>query len=65
MPSLASVKPKIALSAATTMSHTDASPAPPPSAAPWTRPTSGTGSASSARNIADTARASRTFSSCE
>src|SRR4029453_2771420 len=65
IPSFASVKPKTALSAATTMSQTAARPAPPPSAAPWTRPTSGTGSMSSARNIADIARASRTFSSCE
>ena len=34
IPSLVSVKPKIAASSATTMSHTAASPEPPPSAAP-------------------------------
>ena len=38
MPSFTSVNPNTALSSATTMSQTAASPAPPPSAAPWTRP---------------------------
>ena len=35
------------------MSQTAARPAPPPMAAPWTRPMTGTGSSSSARNISD------------
>ena len=43
MPSFTSVNPNIASSAATTMSQTAARPAPPPSAAPCTRPISGTG----------------------
>jgi hypothetical protein len=64
IPSFTSVKPKIASSSQTTMSQTAARPAPPPSAAPWMRPMSGTGRVSSAENIRAIARASRTFSSC-
>ena len=41
MPSFTSVKPKIASSVAIAMSQTAARPAPPPKAAPWTRPTTG------------------------
>ena len=51
IPSFVSVKPNTVSSAATTMSQTAARPAPPPMAAPWTRPTTGTGSSSNARNI--------------
>ena len=44
------------------MSQTAARPAPPPSAAPWIRPMSGTGSVVERANIAASACASRRFS---
>ena len=43
MPSRTSVVPRSASSAATATSQTATSPAPPPSAAPWMRPTTGFG----------------------
>ena len=52
-------------SSAMAMSQTALSPAPPPMAAPCMRPISGTGSSSSARNIAEAALASRMFSVSE
>ena len=63
MPSFTSVKPKIASSAATTMSQTAARPAPPPSAAPWMRPMTGFGQLSIARNMSLMRSASATFAS--
>src|SRR5204862_25494 len=57
MPSLVSVKPKIASGSVTTMSHTAASPEPPPSAAPWMRPITIAGTVLIARNIAAPAQA--------
>ncbi len=47
------------------MSHTAVRPAPPPSAAPWIRPTTAAGSVSSAANISAMRVASATLSACE
>src|SRR6202035_4153288 len=60
MPSLVSVKPKTVPSSATTASATAHRPAPPPSAAPWTRAITGLGQRSIARYMSDIASASRT-----
>ena len=58
MPSLTSLKPKTASSAATTASQTDTRPTPPAIAAPWTRPTTACGSRSMASSMSCSARAS-------
>src|SRR5581483_10347232 len=63
IPSFVSVKPKTVSRSATTASATAQSPAPPPSAAPWTRAMTGFGQRSIARNMSDIASASRTFAS--
>ena len=59
MPSFVSVKPNTAFSSATAMSQMAASPAPPPSAAPWMRPITAAGSVSRAANISAMRVASR------
>ena len=65
IPSRVSVKPKVVSALAITMSATAHSPIPPPSAAPWTRATTGTGQASMAVNMACMAEASRSLSSSD
>ena len=63
-PSRTSVKPKRASSRASTMSQQQASPVPPPSAAPCTRAITGTGQLSTAANMAAARSASATLRSC-
>ncbi len=65
MPNLASLTEKRALSAAMAMSHAQARPTPPPSAAPCTRATVGFGQASMRASIAAKRRASSRFHSCD
>src|SRR5579862_2670311 len=62
-PSRTSGNPNWVPSSATAISQAAARPAPPPSAAPWIRPTTGRGHSSTARSRDDTAAASRSFSS--
>jgi hypothetical protein len=62
-PSRTSVNPKRASSRASTMSQQQASPVPPPSAAPCTRATTGTGQLSTAANMAAARSASATLRS--
>ena len=64
-PRRTSVKPKRASSRASTMSQQQASPVPPPSAAPCTRAITGTGQLSTAANMAAARSASATLCSRE
>ena len=64
-PRRTSVKPKRASSRASTMSQQQASPVPPPSAAPCTRAITGTGQVSTAENMAAARSASATLRSRE
>ena len=65
MPSLVSVKPKTVSAAASAMSATAQRPIPPPSAAPCTRATTGTGQASIVSSISAMRRASASLSSTD
>jgi len=63
IPSLTSDNPNFASRAAMATSHTATNPTPPPMAAPWIRPMTGTGSSLIAVNMRDIADASRRLSS--
>ena len=61
-PSRASVNAKKAVGSATTMSHAQIRPTPPPKAPPATRATTGTGARRTARNISPSSWAASRFS---